>query len=277
MTSMDNRKVGWGCSNVTPGAMWLALETTHKLRPLTRIYLPEPLAAGLEVTLPPPQAHHLADVLRLKADAALTVFNGDGAEHSAVITRIGRGEVVIRVEDVRAVERESPLDLTLAQGISRGSRMDYTVQKAVELGVARIEPVLTRRGVVRLDAAGARQKMTHWQAVAIAACEQSGRNRVPEIAAVRTFDKWLARWRAAHEDVLGLLLDAQAERRLSELPRPPRRVVLLAGPEGGLAEEERRAGESQGLTPVKLGPRVLRTETASLAALAAIQTLWGDF
>ena len=244
---------------------------------MTRIYLPEPLEAGLEVSLPPPQAHHLAHVLRLKADDALTVFNGDGAERTAVITRITRGEVVVRVEGVRAVERESPLTLTLVQGISRGSRMDYTVQKAVELGVARIEPVLTRRGVVRLDAAGARQKMTHWQAVAIAACEQSGRNRVPEIAAVRTFDEWLAHWSGQRSAVLGLLLDPAAARRLSELPRPAQGVVVLAGPEGGLTDDERLASERQGLTPVKLGPRVLRTETAALAALAAIQALWGDF
>ncbi len=244
---------------------------------MTRIYLPQPLETGLEVSLPPPQAHHLAHVLRLKPDDALTVFNGDGAERSVVITRIARGEVVVRVEGVRAVERESPLTLTLVQGISRGSRMDYTVQKAVELGVARIEPVLTRRGVVRLDAAGARQKMTHWQAVAIAACEQSGRNRVPEIAAVRTFEEWLAHWSRQRGAVLGLLLDPAAARRLSELPRPTRGVALLAGPEGGLTDDERRASERQGLTPVKLGPRVLRTETAALAALAALQVLWGDF
>jgi 16S rRNA (uracil1498-N3)-methyltransferase len=213
----------------------------------------------------------------MKAGERLTLFNGDGTEHDAVITRVSKAGTAVRIEGVRAVERELPLMLTLVQGISRGSRMDYTVQKAVELGIARIEPVLTRRGVVRLDAAGARQKMTHWQAVAIAACEQSGRNRVPEIAAVRTFEEWLAHWSGQHSAVLGLLLDPAAARRLSELPRPAQGVVLLAGPEGGLTDDERLASERQGLTPVKLGPRVLRTETAALAALAAIQALWGDF
>jgi 16S rRNA (uracil1498-N3)-methyltransferase len=229
------------------------------------------------VKLQPSQAHHVVHVLRLKAGDALTAFNGEGAEHAAVITRIVKGEVVVTVEGGRTVERESPLALTLVQGISRGSRMDYTVQKAVELGVARIEPVLTRRGVVRLDAAGTRQKMTHWQAVAIAACEQSGRNRVPGIAEVRGFDEWLAQWRARRGGTLGLLLEPEAPRRLTELPRPAQDVVLLAGPEGGLTGDERDAAERAGLTPVRLGPRVLRTETAGLAALAAMQALWGDF
>src|SRR5262245_50826036 len=230
----------------------------------------------MEATLPPPQAHHLVHVLRLNAGDALTVFNGDGSERSAVITRITRGEVAVLVEDVHAVVRESPLNLTLVQGISRSSRMDYTVQKAVELGVARIEPVLTRRGVVRLNAADARRKVTHWQAVAIAACEQCGRNRIPDIAKVRTLDDWLSQWSARIHADCGLLLDPGATRRLSELSRPAERIALVAGSEGGLTEEEHRAVERRGLTPVKLGPRVLRTETAALAALAAIQALWGD-
>ena len=244
---------------------------------MTRIYFPGPLAAGLEVRLSPAQAHHAVHVLRMKAGAALTVFNGDGAEHAAVIARIAKREVFVRVEGASAAQRESPLAVTLVQGISRGARMDYTVQKAVELGVVRIEPILTRRGVVRLDGAGVEQKTSHWQAVAIAACEQSGRNRVPEIAAVRTFEEWLARWRAGRGDALGLLLDPAAARRLTELSRPAAGIVLLAGPEGGLDDDEARAAEQEGLVPVQLGPRVLRTETAALAAVAAMQALWGDF
>src|SRR4030095_7372416 len=132
--------------------------------PLPRIYLPMRLAAGMEAKGPPPQAHHLVHVLRLNAGDTLTVFDGGGAEYSAVITRIARGEVAVAVEAEHTVERESPLNLTLVQGISRSSRMDYTVQKAVELGIARIEPVLTRRGVVRLNAADARRKVSHLQA-----------------------------------------------------------------------------------------------------------------
>jgi 16S rRNA (uracil1498-N3)-methyltransferase len=231
----------------------------------------------MEAKLPPHQAHHLVHVLRLNAGDALTVFDGGGAEYSAVITRIARGEVAVAVEAEHTVERESPLNLTLVQGISRSSRMDYTVQKAVELGIARIEPVLTRRGVVRLNAADARRKVTHWQAVAVAACEQSGRNRIPDIATVKTLDEWLSQWSAQPHGHCGLLLDPQANRRLSELPRPPERIALVAGPEGGLTEEEHRAGERLGLTSVRVGPRVLRTETAALAALAALQALWGDF
>ena len=139
---------------------------------MTRIYFSGPLAAGHEVSLPPAQGHHLVRVLRLGAGAALTLFNGDGAEYTAVITHIAGKAVSARVESGRAPARESSLEVTLAQGISRGERMDFTVQKAVELGVARIEPVLTLRGVVRFDAARARHKLAHWQAVAVAACEQ---------------------------------------------------------------------------------------------------------
>jgi 16S rRNA (uracil1498-N3)-methyltransferase len=244
---------------------------------VTRIYFPGPLAVGSEVALPRPQAHHVARVLRMQAGDALTLFNGEGGEHAAVIARIAKSAVFVRVEASWVVARESPLALTLVQGISRGARMDYTVQKAVELGVARIEPVLAGRGVVRLDAARAAEKTAHWRAVAIGACEQCGRNRVPEIAPVRAFDEWLARWRGERGAATGLLLAPDASRRLAELPKPAGGVTLLAGPEGGFTAEERRAGEEADLLAVRLGPRVLRTETAALAALAALQALWGDF
>jgi 16S rRNA (uracil1498-N3)-methyltransferase len=215
--------------------------------------------------------------LRLGAGAPLTLFNGDGAEYAGVITHAAKGAVSVRIEGARAVARESPLQVVLAQGVSRGERMDYTVQKAVELGVARIEPVLTRRGVVRLDPERARQKTARWQAVAIAACEQCGRNRVPEVAPVRTLEAWLGQARARSAAPAGVLLDPAAPHRLADLPRPAAGVALLAGPEGGLSEDERRAAESAGLVPVRLGPRTLRTETAGLAAVAAMQALWGDF
>ena len=244
---------------------------------MTRIYFSGALAAGSDILLTRAQAHHLTRVLRLKAGAAVTVFNGDGAEYAGEIARVGDGAVTVRIAQARAVTRESPLELTLAQGISRGERMDYTVQKAVELGVARIEPVLTRRGVVRLDAARAGQKRAHWQAVAIAACEQCGRNRVPEITAPQPFDEWLAQWPQRRGGALGVLLDPEATRRLADLPRPTRGLTLFAGPEGGYTDEERRAALQAGYEEVRLGPRVLRTETAALAALAAMQALWGDY
>ena len=244
---------------------------------MTRIYFSGALAAGSEIRLARAQAHHIVRVLRMKAGAAVTLFNGDGAEYAGVITRVADGAVTLRIADARAAGRESPLELTLAQGISRGERMDYTVQKAVELGVTRIEPVVTRRGVVRLDAARARHKQAHWQAVAIAACEQCGRSRVPEIAPVRLFDDWLAQWRERSGGTPGVLLDPEATRRLADLPRPAGVLTLLAGPEGGYADEERRAALEAGYAGVRLGPRLLRTETAALAALAAMQALWGDF
>jgi 16S rRNA (uracil1498-N3)-methyltransferase len=228
------------------------------------------------VVLPGPQARHVFQVLRMKAGAPLTLFNGDGADYDAVIAHAAKGVVSARIEGVRAVARESPLDITLCQGVSRGERMDYTVQKAVELGVARIEPVTTSRAVVRLDAARARQKSDHWQAVAISACEQCGRNRVPPVARVERLQEWLARFPAGAAGT-GILLDPESRRGLAELPRPPAGVTLLAGPEGGLTADERQDALRAGLIAVRLGPRVLRTETAALAALAAMQALWGDF
>ena len=243
---------------------------------MTRIYFSGPLAAGDEVRLPPAQSHHLVHVLRLEAGAHLALFNGDGAEYAAVIARIAKNAVYASVQEGHPAARESPLDVTLAQGISRGERMDYTVQKAVELGVARIQPIVTRRAVVRLDAARAAQRAVHWQSVATAACEQCGRNRVPEITAVLTLDDWLAHRRGRGGE-LGLLLDPEADRGLRDLTRPVGGVILLAGPEGGLTDEERHAARQDGFVAIRLGPRVLRTETAALAALAALQTLWGDF
>jgi 16S rRNA (uracil1498-N3)-methyltransferase len=228
------------------------------------------------VALPEAQARHVARVLRMKAGAPLTLFNGDGAEYAAVIARADKGVVSACIEGVRAVERESPLAVTLCQGVSRGERMDYTVQKAVELGVARIEPVTTSRGVVRLDAARARQRTDHWQAVVIGACEQCGRNRVPPVAPVVPLLDWLARHRGDASGT-GILLDPGSGRGLAELPRPTGGVTLLAGSEGGLDGDERQDALRAGFVAVRLGPRVLRTETAALAALAAMQALWGDF
>jgi len=228
------------------------------------------------LSLPAPQSHHVVHVLRMAAGGRLTLFNGDGAEYEAIVTRVAKGSVWTRVENAQPVNRESPLQVTLVQGIARGERMDYTVQKAVELGVARIEPVLTGRGVVRLDAARARQKASHWQAIAVGACEQCGRNRVPEIAPVMSFDQWLAHRRAGAHAAPGLLLDPEAAQSLRALPAPAGAVTLLAGPEGGLTGSERRAALAGGFVGVRLGPRVLRTETAALAALAAMLTLWGD-
>ncbi|MFN7085170.1 MAG: 16S rRNA (uracil(1498)-N(3))-methyltransferase [Burkholderiales bacterium] len=242
---------------------------------LTRIYFPaEPAAHGVCV-LGPAEAHHVTHVLRLQPGDAVTLFDGRGTERDAVIARIAKSGVTLNAGEPRRVDREPPLAVTLAQGISSGERMDYTVQKAVELGVARIQPLATSRSVVRLDAERAAKRVAHWQAVAVAACEQCGRNSVPQVLPVAGFAEWLARQREAAP--LRVLLAPEAQTTLHDLPRPAGAVMLLAGPEGGLSPQERQDAQGAGFTPVRLGPRVLRTETAALAALSAMLTLWGDF
>ena len=242
----------------------------------TRMYFPGELSPGRACVLPPAQAHHALRVLRLKAGDAVTLFNGDGAEYGAVIASIAKNALSVKVGERRDADRESRLVIVLGQALSSGERMDYTVQKAVELGVGAIHPLAANRSVARLDAERAEKRVAHWQSVVIAACEQSGRNRIPPVAPVAALDAWLAQ-RGARHAVLRLLLSSRAETRLRDLPVPDGAVVLLAGPEGGFTREEETLARAGGFTPVRLGPRVLRTETAAVAALAAMQALWGDF
>jgi 16S rRNA (uracil1498-N3)-methyltransferase len=244
---------------------------------LARMYFSGELEPGRAYALAPSQAHHAARVLRLKAADAVTLFNGDGAEYPAVIERMTKGAVTVRVNGRVTADRESPLEVVLGQALSAGERMDYTVQKAVELGVAAIHPLEAGRSVVRLAAERAGRRVAHWQAVAIAACEQCGRNRVPPVAAIAPLERWLTQSAARSDGARRLLLTPRAEGRLTDLERPARSVLLLAGPEGGLTQEEESAARRSGFLPVSLGPRVLRTETAAVAALAAMQALWGDF
>ena len=241
---------------------------------MTRLYIPNDVPAHGILEAPADHAHHVAHVLRLKAGDSLTVFDGRGCEYPAVIERIGRSGVTLRLGEPAAVDRESPIEVTLAQGISSGERMDYTVQKAVELGVRSIEPLAVERSVVRLSGERAARRVAHWQAIAVAACEQCGRNRVPEVRPIAGFAAWLA---AAPEAALRLTLSPLARSSLRELERPRGRIVLLVGPEGGLSPREQTDAAAAGFSAVRLGPRVLRTETAAVAALAAMQTLWGDF
>jgi 16S rRNA (uracil1498-N3)-methyltransferase len=212
--------------------------------------------------------------LRLDAGDALTVFDGEGREYAAVIERLGKHGVSLRLGEPLAVDRESPVAVTLAQGISSGERMDYTVQKAVELGVAAVQPIAAERSVVRLSAERAAKRVAHWQAIAVAACEQCGRNRVPRVGPVLSLTDWLA---AAPADALRLTLAPGRALTLHELERPRASVALLVGPEGGLSPREQADAAAAGFRPLRLGPRVLRTETAALAALAAMQVMWGDF
>ncbi len=219
------------------------------------------------------QAHHVIHVLRLQAGAALTLFDGRGVEYAALIKRIDKSGLTLSVSGRQAVSRESPLKVVLAQGISSGERMDYTVQKCVELGITAIQPLITQRSVVRLSSDRAGKRVAHWQGVAAAACEQCGRNQVPQILPVQPLMNWLG----VPSDGARYLLSPRAGTRLRELERPQGAVTLLAGPEGGWNEEETDAARLAGYLPLRLGPRLLRTETAAVAALAALQAVWGDF
>lgn len=241
--------------------------------PIARFYCPIPLAPGQTVRLTESVSRHALRALRLHVGDGLVLFNGDGTECVAELVQGGR-EAQARVLSCRAVACESPLAVTLAQGISSGERMDYTLQKAVELGVARIQPLSMRRTIVRLDCDKRSRRLAHWQGVVMSACEQCGRARLPAVEDIHDFGEWLAT--AAAGNGQRLLLDPSARTRLRDLPPPEAPLILLAGPEGGLDPAEREAALKRGFQPISLGPRILRTETAAVAALAAMQALWGD-
>lgn len=239
---------------------------------LTRIYVDAPLSVGKQIALPEQAATHLTRVLRLRAGAGLTLFNGQGGEYQAELVALERGGARAAVLQQVVIERESPLRLRLLQGISRGERMDLIVQKATELGIEQLVPIATEHGVVRLDPIQGIRRVEHWQAIAISACEQCGRNRVPQIAPVVTLGKALE---ALPAEGARLLLDPEGTLRLADVPVAGVATVLI-GPEGGWSETERRLCERAGISACRLGPRVLRTETAPLAVLAALQALHGD-
>jgi 16S rRNA (uracil1498-N3)-methyltransferase len=243
----------------------------------TRIYVPGELAPGRSCALPAAQAHHALSVLRMKPGDAVTLFNGDGAEYDAVIEAAAKRAVSVTVGERRAVARESGIRIELGQALSSGERMDYTIQKSVELGAAAIQPLVAARSVVRLDPERAAKRVSHWQSVVISACEQCGRNRIPPVAPVTALEAWLAQRGRPDAPVLRVLLSPSGTVRLRDLPVPGGGIVLLAGPEGGFTPGEEARARASGFTPVRLGPRVLRTETAAVAALAAMQALWGDF
>jgi len=239
-----------------------------------RLHVPMPLAEGTEVDLHEATARHVRTVLRLKPGADLIVFDGRGNAHEATLARITRNGVRVEIGLPRSGDVEAPVPVTLALGISRGERMDLAVQKSVELGVSAIVPLVTERSVVRLDMDRAARRRDHWQEVAAGACEQCGRNHVPMVAPVTSLDRWIAAHPAGS---LRLLPDPGATVGLRDVPAPGGGgVTLLIGPEGGLGDGERNLATELGFTGVRLGPRVLRTETAVIAALASVMTLWGD-
>lgn len=242
-----------------------------------RVHHPEPLAGQAEVTLEAGAGRHLVRVLRLRTGDAVVLFDGLGGEYAGRITSADDARAVrIVIEGHRAIERESGLELTLAQVVARGERMDLIVQKAVELGITRIVPLTSRRCNVRLDAKRAAKRIAHWRGIVIAACEQCGRNRLPEVAPVRALDDWLAEATGPGERLTlaptaAMGLGEWATTRSGDDP-----ITLLIGPEGGLATDEIANCQTHGFTTIRLGPRTLRTETAGLAAIAALQALCGD-
>lgn len=237
-----------------------------------RIYTRSPLSEGGTTELDENAAQHVGRVLRMQPGQDLLLFNGDGNDYPATITSASKKQVEVQVGAPAANATESSLDIVLGQTLSKGDRMDYAVQKAVEMGVSRIVPLTTERCDVKLKGDREEKRLRHWQSVAISAAEQCGRARVPEILPVMTLAEWFEH--TADCD-LRLVLHHRTEQSLDTMNKPAR-AALMIGPEGGLSPEEITAAENSGFLPVALGPRVLRTETAPIAAMALCQWLWGD-
>lgn len=245
---------------------------------IPRFFCPSPLAAGATVELPAEAAHHALNVLRVGAGDTAILFDGRGGEWRATLALVGKPpkaalHAMLTVFEER--DNEPPLHITLVQALPAGDKMDWVVQKAVELGVARIQPVTAKRSVIRLSGERAGRRVAHWRNIAIAACEQSGRNRVPEVAPIIDLPHYLGQ---AAEGASGVhficVPDAAGSLRQQAAPAGP--ISILIGPEGGFEDGELLAAQAAGFQPVCMGPRVLRTETAGMAALAAIMALWGD-
>jgi 16S rRNA (uracil1498-N3)-methyltransferase len=240
---------------------------------MPRFYIDAPLRAGSSCALPEEAAHHALHVLRLRGGDEVTLFNGRGGEYAGRIASLGKRELLIDVLQHREVEREAPLQMVLVQGVSSGERMDFTIRKAVELGVAEVRPVLAAASVARPKGERAAARREHWQKVAISACEQCGRNRIPEVRELVPVQEALK-----HDESRKILLSPRAELRFSEACRKVETAVTIAaGPEAGFNAAEEAAFLDAGYVPARLGARVLRTETAALAALAALNALRGDF
>ena len=236
-----------------------------------RIYTTHKLQSNTAVVLEPEPSRHLARVLRLGVGDSLTLFDGTGGEYRGSITAVDKKNVHVKTGAHLQQECESPLNIHLGVAISRGERMDWVVQKSTELGVNSVTPLSTKHTGVKLAGDRADKKIHHWQKIAISACEQCGRNRTPVIHPLETLDNWLASTLAECRYVLHHRADIDAERR-----EPPASIALLIGPEGGLDDSEIFAAEQAGYSSLGLGPRVLRTETAPLAAIAILQGRWGD-
>jgi 16S rRNA (uracil1498-N3)-methyltransferase len=230
-----------------------------------------PAQVGATIALPESAAHHATRVLRLAAGAALTLFDGTGGEYAATLVHADRRSATVRVEGFVPVDRESPLAVTLAQGIAANDAMDYAIRKATELGATSIQPLVTARSAPLPPGDRGDRRLAHWRGIVIAACEQCGRNRVPEVSPPRALGEWLQAWEGS-----GIVFAPDADGPVGALAQPPAPLALLIGPEGGFDARELRAVRARGFHPVRFGPRVLRTETAAAAALAVLQSIWGD-
>jgi 16S rRNA (uracil1498-N3)-methyltransferase len=241
---------------------------------LTRLFVNKKLDAGRPLQLGSEQSRYLGRALRLRVGDALAVFNGEDGEFAASVVSIGQHSVTVAIDSPIVATTESPFKLHLVQGISRGERMDFVVQKATELGVKRITPVLAEYGVVKLDTGRAAKRRDHWQSIAESACEQSGRTRPPLIDAPIDLNTWFGA--GTRDPDTDLILHPDAGTALGSIDAPGTEVCLLIGPEGGFSEKEYEDAGIAGFAAVSLGPRILRTETAAVAALAVAQSLWGD-
>ena len=238
-----------------------------------RIYLLQRLSAGERYTLTGDQHRHLSSVLRLKVGAELTLFDGRGGEYAATIEEVRRAASIVRTGDYRDVDNDSPLHIRLAQGVGRGERTDYAIQKAVELGVTSIVPLLTRRGVVHLDAQRTQRRLAHWRGIIVHACQQCGRNSIPELSTVVSLEEWLREYECGGLD---LILDPNSSISIGDLEYGGGLITILVGPEGGLDTDECKAARAAGFRGISLGPRMLRTETAAVVGVTAVQLRWGD-
>lgn len=239
---------------------------------IPRLYCPDVVSSDEPIALPPEVVRHVVQVLRLKVGAILRVFDGKGAEYEAVLTDVAKRAATMQVGILIENKVESPLQITLLQGISRGERMDYALQKAVEMGVTQIVPVVTSRCNVSLSQGRDVKRWAHWEGVIVSACEQSGRATLPILSPIMTFSAAVKIYQGAS---LRIVLDPLAKKGWQEL-EPSNKIAIFIGPEGGLDETEIEAAKKAEFESVRFGPRTLRTETASVAALAVIQTLWGD-
>lgn len=239
---------------------------------VSRLYVNAALNVGSRIELDEDAAHYVRSVLRLKQDQNIVLFNGQGGEYLSRFSEVSRKNVRVEIETYQDRDVESSLSVTLGMGISRGDRMDWAVQKAVELGVTQMTPLMTERCVTKLNDDKKQQRLQHWQHIVQHAAEQSGRTCLPLMSDIAELSDWVAQQRG-----LRVFLDPYAEQTLADLQPDKQHITLLSGPEGGFSDRERQIAQSAGFVPVRLGARILRTETAVLSALSAVQTLWGDF